>query len=239
MIKNYTVLLLASAAIFGGSSAAQADTILVTVSGTLSSGVDTFGTFGTGSANLTGETGQIVFTFDYTPGSANESLTSDTHSYISQHVPSVGFSDVTVNGVTVRSNGLFDSKLTLRNNVSGFDKLFAQTETFNSTTSGIVQLDISSNKVDFITALDFDQSFVVPTNFANFFQTAFFNLEHKNADTGAVELKVSGSISPTSVSFQHIASVPEPASWAMMIGGFALAGAALRRRHTAVRASLA
>src|SRR6478735_7329484 len=29
----------------------------------------------------------------------------------------------------------------------------------------------------------------------------------------------------------RIASVPEPASWAMMVGGFALVGAALRRRH--------
>jgi hypothetical protein len=29
--------------------------------------------------------------------------------------------------------------------------------------------------------------------------------------------------------------VPEPATWAMMIGGFALAGAAMRRRATALR----
>ncbi|MFD1612887.1 PEPxxWA-CTERM sorting domain-containing protein [Sphingomonas tabacisoli] len=31
-----------------------------------------------------------------------------------------------------------------------------------------------------------------------------------------------------------VAAVPEPASWAMMIGGFALAGAAVRRRRTAL-----
>ena len=30
-------------------------------------------------------------------------------------------------------------------------------------------------------------------------------------------------------------AVPEPATWAMMIGGFALAGATLRRRKAAVR----
>ncbi len=30
-------------------------------------------------------------------------------------------------------------------------------------------------------------------------------------------------------------AVPEPATWAMMIGGFALAGAAMRRRNTVLR----
>jgi hypothetical protein len=32
---------------------------------------------------------------------------------------------------------------------------------------------------------------------------------------------------------QLVASVPEPAAWALMIGGFALAGVALRRRPMA------
>ena len=32
----------------------------------------------------------------------------------------------------------------------------------------------------------------------------------------------------------RIGSVPEPASWAMMVGGFGLAGAAMRRRKTSV-----
>jgi hypothetical protein len=30
-------------------------------------------------------------------------------------------------------------------------------------------------------------------------------------------------------------AVPEPASWAMMIGGFGMVGAAMRRRRTAIR----
>ena len=30
-------------------------------------------------------------------------------------------------------------------------------------------------------------------------------------------------------------AVPEPASWAMMAGGFGLAGATMRRRRTAIR----
>jgi opacity protein-like surface antigen len=38
------------------------------------------------------------------------------------------------------------------------------------------------------------------------------------------------------VRFDGAPGVPEPASWALMIGGFGLAGAALRRRRTAVAA---
>ena len=36
------------------------------------------------------------------------------------------------------------------------------------------------------------------------------------------------------VTFDGTAAIPEPATWAMMIGGFALAGAAMRRRKVAV-----
>jgi len=35
--------------------------------------------------------------------------------------------------------------------------------------------------------------------------------------------------------FNDVTAVPEPASWALMIGGFALAGAAMRRRATTLR----
>nr|WP_281422184.1 PEPxxWA-CTERM sorting domain-containing protein [Sphingobium xanthum] len=36
------------------------------------------------------------------------------------------------------------------------------------------------------------------------------------------------------ISLTPLGAIPEPASWALMIGGFALAGAAMRRSKTSV-----
>ena len=49
------------------------------------------------------------------------------------------------------------------------------------------------------------------------------------------------TFSSTGVAFEFdnlaVAGVPEPASWALMIGGFGLAGAGLRRRRTVAAAA--
>lgn len=41
------------------------------------------------------------------------------------------------------------------------------------------------------------------------------------------------------ISYNSVAAVPEPASWALMIAGFGIAGASMRRRRTTVRLSYA
>jgi hypothetical protein len=64
-------------------------------------------------------------------------------------------------------------------------------------------------------------------------------------DAGGVIAVASGSLngwmlrSDQSISAPVSSAVPEPASWALMIGGFALVGAATRSRNNATRARLA
>jgi len=53
--------------------------------------------------------------------------------------------------------------------------------------------------------------------------------------SGRAYLNVHSTFAPGGEIRANLSAVPEPASWAMMIGGFALAGAALRRRRLAVR----
>ena len=59
-----------------------------------------------------------------------------------------------------------------------------------------------------------------------------FTFGSATATTGTVG---SGFAPVTRFTFAPAAPVPEPASWAMMVGGFGLVGGALRRRRLAVR----
>jgi hypothetical protein len=53
--------------------------------------------------------------------------------------------------------------------------------------------------------------------------------------SGRAYLNVHSTFAPGGELRANLGAVPEPASWAMMISGFALAGATLRRRRLAVR----
>jgi hypothetical protein len=82
---------------------------------------------------------------------------------------------------------------------------------------------------------NFATGFVVPS------EAEFFNFSYSfvAVSAGTVQFALSTTsknrIGPLidNVSLS-ISAVPEPTSWAMMIGGFALAGAAMRRRRTSV-----
>ncbi|HEX8445326.1 MAG TPA: FxDxF family PEP-CTERM protein [Sphingomonas sp.] len=61
---------------------------------------------------------------------------------------------------------------------------------------------------------------------------------------GLQSLVISGNTTANSTSFSgtidfSVAAVPEPASWALMIGGFGLVGGAMRRRAKATRVTYA
>ena len=100
--------------------------------------------------------------------------------------------------------------------------------------TGVQTVFTASITVDFNDGAS--QSFAAPINVnggAAFFgvtDTASFASVTINSDTGNDAWGID------SVSYNGSAGVPEPASWALMIAGFGLAGAALRQRRTAAAA---
>jgi hypothetical protein len=65
------------------------------------------------------------------------------------------------------------------------------------------------------------------------FASDAFTTKGTHQSSGPVE--VMGTLVVSGIGVTEPAAVPEPASWALMIGGFGLAGAALRRRSIGVR----
>lgn len=63
---------------------------------------------------------------------------------------------------------------------------------------------------------------------------AFFS-DNVNGSTETV-LPLPANGTPIAFTLMRVTAVPEPASWAMMIGGFALVGGAMRRRAVAIAA---
>jgi hypothetical protein len=66
----------------------------------------------------------------------------------------------------------------------------------------------------------------------------YYGFERANADIGKLVLS-NGYIGARNFSYISSGAVPEPANWALIIGGFGLAGAAMRRRRSTVRVTYA
>src|SRR5688500_11611321 len=80
MRKHLTSLLLAGLALVAGASQLSAATVQVTYRGTVSSGIDVTGEFGTMGADLLGLSSTAVYLFDTTRGHTDS---SSTHSSVS------------------------------------------------------------------------------------------------------------------------------------------------------------
>ena len=105
---------------------------------------------------------------------------------------------------------------------------------FNSSTfNSLEKIAVSGTSVNFATPLN--GVTIVGIHFGNGSAigntTAFYKF---NAGTNldSFTLNLTSSSGAVLYSTQAVTSVPEPATWALMIGGFGLAGGMLRRRST-------
>ena len=233
---------------FSGLSIAQpaaAATILITYTGTVSSGTDIEHVFGrrfdnlTGTPDLTGLAFTSVYTLTYpTPGAQDISGTgyhqiSGGTSY-GNSVISLLSGKFTINGHTVFIDGNERGGQDLgspANAPSVYNGYYSQiSDVVGSKSLAHLFNTVSSTSGDnFISSLNFADALNHTVTSSDFSDGAF-----NNGLIGTAN--ISARLKNLAVSVQEVSAVPEPATWGMMIFGFGIAGVTLRvrRRETAL-----
>jgi hypothetical protein len=242
-MKFSKIILAGVAAVSLSATSAQAALIDLTWSGT-ANGFDGAGLFGA-PGGILGASYVATYRFDtdisFTANATNgtEDVTGGSFFLPARPSPLVSAS-LTINGMTVSNNGLFDSQYFRANgqgqsNVSTLaqreitgnpapfgGELFQRVFRFNNDSYGGPSLTEPG-------VFDFTAADNPGGNFS------FFNRDALgNVDGGVTGLSIIPEhLVIAAVPVTQPGGVPEPAAWALMIMGFGLAGAALRRRSLA------
>ena len=236
-MKNLVVIgSLALAAFTGPASAA---TILITYEGTVSSGTDATGLFGMAGSDLTGLSYTAAYTLTYPTAGAREQSLPTIRSYWGGEGyagnPATPLSgSFMINGTTIDVAGQFYGLVQKLNRHGGTtDRLYSGV--FDRYNLGGVQIDnslssgLGSSVADFLSTTNFEQELVYdfqPGDHSN----GAFRFRSNDLDQQTVLQDAGGSLHADRLTVRLAGAVPEPATWAFMIFGFGVIGAAMRRR---------
>jgi hypothetical protein len=214
----------------GFSIPASAATVLVSISGTVTNSVG-YSPFGGPGINLVGLPFLATISYDPTIGYRETTATSD---FVNGGVvgsdpsPSKGAS-LTLNGTTINIPGISDAGFTEVNETGSAYSYYALMDEW-SHPSGTAQAVLNFFIWHpFSPTSDLDNPYT-GSGLSGFGQFAFMTTANGFANHSVVQFdnfSVSSSTSGTGAP----GAVPEPAAWAMMIAGFGLVGAALRRHR--------
>ena len=255
MRKNLLICAAAAAALLSLAGGARAATITYTYEGVFQSGLDAAGIFGT-AGDLTGVGFTAVFTRNH-PAPGATIIADATRSLIegdAPHVPIHGA--LTVNGVT-RTFGASYGSLEVRRDFcapdctqEAFVHFAANSDVAYDaggtirTTEGSAMILAGFGEPGFLPSLDFR---TLPSlglgDGVSFLGRAVFFTEVFDEAADQIlseDVAFEGFMAPVSLRVStSVAAVPEPGAWALMIVGFATAGAVLRRRGASAAVTLA
>lgn len=238
-MKKLAKLALAGLAVISAHSGVEAAVVLVTYTGSVSSGTDHTNFFGTGNTNLTGQAFTLQFTLDSaTPGALTECDPGRFCSIYGEFAANPLTTRFTLNGVsrdwgdsTFYNEGgafQFNDEGRARNNdeVSHFS-----TDKDDPDEEDIVNISIRSTVNVIVGSMDFTDplDYFVQSGDQTSGRFATFD---QDPVTGVFSRRASANLLPTRVTIAPLdAAIPEPSTWAMLIVGFGLIGGTLRMRR--------
>jgi hypothetical protein len=213
---------------------AQADIYHFTQTGTIHSGSDTQGLFGNAGADLAGQAYSVTFTFD--PGLLEFNSVDDAAFQVRGYMGDTGIAKVTIGGASYSYTVDGPYGFTFGNfkgnpAITGGWEYAVSTALYGSHSNlalGIVSATDFRGAIDLSTLYDYaltdaDRTFNGPES--SYWEGSDFKFAFR---PDAISLTSEpGTLAPP-------APVPEPASWALMIAGFGLAGGVMRTRRRLV-----
>lgn len=216
---------------------ADAATYLISYKGTVSNGFDYTGVFGT-PGSLDG----LAYTAKYTltlPTQGAHTYDDGTRASISGGLaygaPPPVSGTLTINGISLSLVGAFESYAHQANEYFNSDEVAH----FVRDANGNNEFSLYNRVFSPVNELVSTQNYTAMLHYdvrAGDNSNGFFNFD-KSSQFGS-PLRASGGLTARSVSIAA-AAVPEPATWAMMIGGFGMIGAAERYRRRSANVSFA
>ena len=212
------VSVVAGVAMLGGVSQASAAIMDVTYTGTVYYGTDTLGVFGTAGASLVGSSWVVTYTFDtslgHTASTSTESYAYGGYYYGSAYPSPVLSSMITINGASRAVAGSYFG-YDFGENYGTFSHQHhvAQDYDYSSGYHEQVLNDIFNYYGSLLASITSPFTHIVDAN------DSTSGIYHLTNGTGEAD-NIYANLTTLTVS-EHVAAVPEPSTWAMMLLGFA------------------
>ena len=218
-----------------GAAPASATVVVTTFTGIVGDAQGNVGASSPFGAIAAGtQTYSLVYTIDDGVGGA--SVATGTYGKSVSGTGSVTAA-LTINGITRTIGGQTVSSAEHKNAEpdSGrlFDRVLRMSQDFSNVgglySDAYAQTSVGSYLSDYLANGDYATPFTyTPVGTDSYLSTVHFNIFDFNTNTQIVNVYLNLGVG--SITSMVVGEVPEPASWALMLGGFGMVGGAMRRR---------